>query len=123
MNEEVDINAVSGIVVAVAGLAAETFDNLEDGKISKFELMGYMDNLVPTINALLQSKEALGEIKEGLNEEERAKLVADFKNEFDISDDDLEGIIEDIIDAVLGMIESGFAVASAIKSIRNRKKD
>lgn len=118
MSEEKNIDALQKIVNTVADVVSETVDNLEDGKIGKVELMAYMDNIIPTVNAFMGTKEAFEEIKEGISEEERAELLEGLKQHFDIQNDDLEIQIERILDAALNIVEACYVVASAIKAIR-----
>ena len=117
--ENTDIDALNAIVVQVAELVSETIDNLsDDGKISKVEALGYIDNLIPSVEAAMGAGEALAEIKQGISAEERAKILASLKEHFDLKDDSKEEGIELIIEGVLGMVENGYTIAQGVKAIK-----
>ena len=115
---EQDINALQKIVNTIADLASETVNNLQDGKISKLELMGYVDDVVPMVNAFMGTKEAIEEIRDGVSFEEREQLLAGLKQHFDIENDELEEKVEAILDASLSIMEAAFDIVAAIKAIR-----
>lgn len=122
MEEEKDINALQQLINVFTDIVSETGRNLEDdGKISKTELIGYADNLVPLVQALANSPEAVEEIKAGIDSEETSILVSGIKEHFDITDDELESIIEkDILGGVVNTVKGILSVGKGVKALKNR---
>lgn len=116
--ENTDVNALGAIVVVVAKIAGKTVDNLADGKISKVEMMKYLPDIIPAINAAMDAREAIDEVKAGISPEERAKLVVLLKEGFDTENDKLEEQVEVLLDAVLSFIDAAMDITKAIKTIK-----
>ena len=117
-----DTSAIQKIVNVTADLIGETINNLKDGKISKLEMIGYTDNLIPLVEALMGSPEAVAEVRAGIDAAGRAEICAGLKAHFDIEDDELETVIEDIAHGALQMVEGAIIVGKGVKAIRDSKK-
>ena len=61
--QELKTRIIERIIVWVNGIVAETFDNLEDGKIGLGEIFGYTDDLFPIIGLVKDAKEVPSELE------------------------------------------------------------
>ena len=61
--EELKTRIIERIIVWVNGIVAETFDNLEDGKIALGEIFGYTDDLFQVVGLVRDAKEVPAELE------------------------------------------------------------
>lgn len=88
----------------VINVAEKTDNALEDGKISIAEGVGIAMSAIGFIKIVKGYKEIAQEYKD-LTEDQRAELVEWFTNEFDLQNDNVEGIVETIFTALIGLGE------------------
>jgi len=73
--------------------AMEIDEGLEDGKLNFIEYAGLADNVIGIIRSARNAK-LIGQQAMDLDDEEKARLVTLFEEEFDIENDQLEETIE-----------------------------
>ena len=95
-----NLRSAIGTVIAVAKSVNKSL--ADDGKISGWEWMGIGMKSLGFIKVVTSAKEILAEYKD-LDEDERTDLNVWFKEEFDITNDNLELLIEELFDALLSL--------------------
>lgn len=102
-----------GDFLLTAGMAVDK--SLSDGKLNWADALNFADVAISAPKAII----GLGQIDEdyfNLDDETRAELVAVWKDKFDLKDDKIEGVVEQVLQAAL-------AVNKAVASVVGAKRD
>ena len=84
----------------VINVAEKTDEALEDGKISVSEGIGITFSALGLIKIVKNIKSLVQKYKD-LTEEARTELADWFEEEFDIANDNVEAIVEDVFESLL----------------------
>ena len=110
-------------LVGFAKVMEWVFESFKDGKLTAAELWQGLGKIPLIWDILINGKVILEELRDLDIPEELKVLVDAFAEEFDISDDELESDVEDILDGAEQMAEGGKKVYDAVKRIADRAKN
>lgn len=110
-----NIDNIKKAFKAVIKLGNSVAEVLEDGKVSLVELPGLAIASTGIPQLVQDSKAALEEFKSGIDSEEAIAIGNYFKEEFDISNDQLEEHIENGMDLLIRTYETGLETFNLYK--------
>lgn len=116
MNRD-DLQKLTEVIAEVLNIGGQAY---ADKKIDENDL-GLLLPLVPTVQKIFDINfgDLVPELK-SMTPDDRNFIIDNFKEEFDIPQDELEAVIEDtlsLIQRVLGIIPDAIAIFSRIKGI------
>ena len=104
------------VLVATLHLANKIDEVTQDGFQPFSDLAALLPNLVDGVSVIKNAKDAWAEFKD-LDEAEREEILAYVKEEFDIADDILEGVIEKALDTISAVADLVVTLRDALKSV------
>jgi len=113
--DQIGIERLKKSFTVVAKVVKAVDNALEDGKISMTEGIGIAFKSVDLIGVMKSLKEAGNELAD-MDADELPELVAHFKKEFDLNNEDAEMAIEAIIELVLELLWS----MDALKNLKTK---
>lgn len=111
--KKLPVNELSQLVIGIGQIASLSWNIFEDGTVD-FKDIDEVWKILRTSKSLVSlSLEDLKLEWADLDDDERAYLTEEFKKNFDIPDDNLEGIIEKIIEIASEL----YSIISKIRSV------
>ena len=104
MENEYGIDNLKKAIDTTAEFGEELEDALDDGKISTWEAIGFIDNL-KDIAEIVSSWDEIGKEVMDLNKEENAQLIAYAVDTYDLKSDKAERLVESSIKLLLLVAE------------------
>jgi len=98
-----DISNLKELVIFLCKFAEGAIKSLEDKKFNLLEVVNFIPALTAIGAAIQDIDQVPLEIRD-LDDEEQAELIAALREEFDISDDDIEDFVEDAFAAVVAVV-------------------
>lgn len=117
--QNLNIEELKQLTGAGLELIGEFYDTVT-GNFNIFKLLQLNDEVLDFIGTLTMASMAWAQIRDGLTESEATELIEEWKERFDIEDDELEARLEallDIVPQVLVLVGNAVQVYDSATSI------